>query len=183
MNPLWCFYLYSLLGLCLERVFARLTGGNASLRRCRLVLPLCPVYGLGAVAILALPAAVRNSPPLLFLCGGAAATAVEYLCSLLYEGLWGVRFWNYAGYPGCVRGRVCLPFSAAWGALSWALVYLLQPGMSALTALLPGWALGAVTALFVSDTLVTTVLLRTSRSVEALRWFAPPAVAEKSEQS
>ncbi len=178
MNLLWYFFLYSFLGLALERVYAHLTGRDASLRRCRLLLPLCPVYGLGAVAILALPEFVLRSPALLFLAGGALATAVEYLCSFLYERLWGVRFWNYTGWPGCVHGRVCLPFSAAWGVLSWGLVYLLQPGVRALTEHLPVPALAALTALFLSDTAVTTLLLRRSPSVESLRWFPLPNLAE-----
>lgn len=172
MKLLWLFYLFSFLGLCMERVYARMVGRDHFPRRCRLVLPLCPVYGLGALVIVCLPEPVRAAPPLLFLVGGAAATAVEYLCAVFYERVWRVRFWSYTGLPGNVRGRICLPFSVIWGLLSLGLVYLLEPGMSALAALLPGPALTALSALFVSDTAVTAVLLR--RRGTARQLCAPP---------
>ncbi|MBQ5443035.1 MAG: hypothetical protein IIT47_05640, partial [Oscillospiraceae bacterium] len=46
MAWIWYFTAYSFLGYCLEKIFARLTHSPRQVRRCFLVLPLCPVYGL-----------------------------------------------------------------------------------------------------------------------------------------
>ena len=48
---LWYFIWYSFLGFLLEVGYARWTGGRRD-RKCLLLLPLCPVYGLGACAVL-----------------------------------------------------------------------------------------------------------------------------------
>ena len=52
---LWIFWSFSLLGWGLERLFAAVTRSPQRRRRCLLLLPLCPVYGLGMAAVLALP--------------------------------------------------------------------------------------------------------------------------------
>lgn len=174
MNPLWSFFLYSFLGWSLECVYARLVCRSRAPRRCRLLLPLCPVYGLSALAILALPEAVQSRPALLFLCGSACATLTEYAASVFYERAWRVSFWDYSGFPGNLGGRVCLPFSLCWGVLALGLVDLVHPALSTLaawdgSALLP-WAV----SLFVSDTVVTGLLLRRSRRAESLRWGPVP---------
>ena len=43
---LWSFWFFSLLGWLLERIFAALTRSPFQRRRCLLLEPLCPVYGL-----------------------------------------------------------------------------------------------------------------------------------------
>ena len=68
---LWIFLTYSFFGFVLEVVYARLTRSEKPDRKCLLVLPLCPVYGLAALGILALPKAVEAVPLLLFLRGAA----------------------------------------------------------------------------------------------------------------
>lgn len=127
---LWCFWIYSFFGWALERFFAALTGAEEQRRRCLLVLPLCPVYGLGMLAVLAVPVQGWALP----VWGGAAATAVEYAFHWAGEALFGVRFWDYGGVFGNVRGRVCLPFSAAWGMLTACAVRWVQPWVELIAA-------------------------------------------------
>ena len=78
---------------------------------------MCPVYGLGALAVLALPESLSGSFWSLALWGGLAATAVEYAVHVLYDRLLGVRFWDYSQVRWNLRGRICLPFSLAWSLL------------------------------------------------------------------
>ena len=75
---LWNFWIFSFWGWCLERLFAAVTHSPRQRRRCLLVSPLCPVYGLGMAAVLALPAPLLSGWRLYFF-GSLAATAVEYL--------------------------------------------------------------------------------------------------------
>ncbi|MCM1455793.1 MAG: hypothetical protein NC037_04615 [Bacteroides sp.] len=66
----WQFFFYSFCGFLLEVAFARAIRSPKQDRKCHLLLPVCPVYGVGALAILALPEAVAASPLLLFFAGG-----------------------------------------------------------------------------------------------------------------
>ena len=122
---LWYFWIYSFLGYLLERAFAAVTHAEHQGRRCFLLLPLCPVYGLGMLAVLALPPDWTEGGWLV-ISGGLAATAVEYAVHWAYETTLGIRFWDYANVPGNLRGRVCLPFTLAWGILTAAAVWWIQ---------------------------------------------------------
>ena len=127
MEVFWYFIGYSFLGFLLEVAFARLTGAAKRDRKCFMLLPLCPVYGLGALAILSLPRPVMENGLLLILVGGAAATAVEYVMAAFYEKILGVSFWDYSGLPGNINGRVSLPFplhGGCWGR-SWSAASIL----------------------------------------------------------
>lgn len=167
----WCFAAYSFAGFLLETAFAALTGGHAN-RKGLLVLPLCPVYGAGACLILALPGWVDARPWALFLLGGLSATAAEYLAALWHEKALGVVFWDYSGLPGNVGGRVCLPFSLAWGALSLGLTYWVHPVLSPWLARIPV-PVGRMALLTLqADAALTAALLRQNGDVSCLRWYS-----------
>lgn len=170
MVVFWNFMLYSFLGFLLEVAYARATGGRPN-RKCLWVLPLCPVYGLGASLILFFSPPARAYPPALFFLGALTATAVEYLTAAFYETCLGVSFWNYGDLPGNLHGRVCLPFSLAWGVLSLGMVYGLDPVFAPLLTHIPlpvGWA---VMAALVVDVLLSAALLRRHRDIACLRWY------------
>lgn len=167
----WYFIFYSFLGFVLEVLFARIIHNPKRDRKCFYFLPLCPVYGLGALAILLLPEAVHASPWLLFLCGALAATAAEYAMDLFYEKVARVRFWDYSDLPLNLNGRVCLLFTAMWGLLALGLFYGVHPIVAALTAPIPGWITVAAALFLALDTFFTFLLLRRERTTEALRWY------------
>lgn len=100
---LWYFWIYSFLGWGLEKGFAAVTRAENQQRKCFLFLPLCPVYGLGMLAVLALPPELSRGGWLI-VSGGLAATAVEYAVHWGYEALLGVRFWDYSHVPGNWNG-------------------------------------------------------------------------------
>ena len=72
MRWLWYFIIYSFCGFLLEVAFARAIHHPKRDRKCLLLLPLCPVYGLGACLILWLVPMVR-SPLWVALAGGPGA--------------------------------------------------------------------------------------------------------------
>ena len=166
----WNFMAYSFAGFLLETAFARLTGRHSG-RKGLLVLPLCPVYGAGACLILALPRWVDERPWVLFLLGALAATAAEYLAALWHERGLGVSFWNYDGLPGSIRGRVCLPFSLAWGVLSLGLVYWLHPILAPLLARIPAPVSWMALATLLTDGVLTAAVLRGTGDVASLRRY------------
>ena len=134
-----------------------------------MLLPLCPVYGLGALAVLALPPGLTGTFWSLALWGALTATAVEYVVHLLYDRLLGVRFWDYSQVRWNLRGRVCLPFTLAWGFLTAAVLpplqALLLPGLAAM----PPWLTYVLLLVTTADGVVSAALLRQTGDPECLR--------------
>lgn len=163
---LWYFWIYSFLGWLAELAFAAASRSEEKRRRCLLLLPLCPVYGLGMLAVLALPPMGGLG---LAVFGGLAATAVEYAYHWAGERFLGVRFWDYTGVPGNLRGRVCLPFTLAWGLLVWAAVRFVQPGAEALAMEVSPVLTYACLLVFTADAVCSIRFLRVTGDLHALR--------------
>ena len=170
----WNFVFYSWLGFLLEVAYACFTGAHPD-RKCLLVLPLCPVYGLGACAIVLLSRLMPPLPVFLFLLGCGTATAVEYLTALFYEKVLRVSFLNYQGMPGCIQGRVCMPFSLAWGLLSLPLVWWVHPAVAPWLAAIPAPVSWAAAVTVGCDALLSAILLRRTGDTRCLRWYAARA--------
>jgi len=165
---LWYFWIYSFLGYLLEKLFAWWTEAEQQVRKCCLLLPLCPVYGLGMGLVLALPEGLRRGLWLPVL-GGLAATAAEYAMHWYYDVVLGVRFWDYSRVPGNLRGRVCLRFTLIWGLLTALAVEFVQPWLAAVAAVIPWWGTYAMLLLFTADALCAARILKVTGDVEALR--------------
>ena len=133
--------------------------------KCFLLLPLCPVYGLGALAVFSLPPALTGTFWTMALWGGLAATAVEYAVHLLYDRLLGVRFWDYSQVRWNLRGRVCLPFSLVWGLLTAAALPPLQGALMPWLSALPVWLTYALLLVTTADGVISAALLRQTGSL------------------
>ena len=168
MPRLFLYFLsYSFLGYCLEKLFARATCSDRQVRKCFLLLPLCPVYGLAMTAVVVL------SPHLgsflsLALWGGIICTTAEYLVHLFYEKAFRVRFWDYSGLRGNVRGRICPQFSLVWGILSAAAVRLIHPTVAALSETISPAAVFLLWMVFSVDCVLTAFLLSHTHDTEQL---------------
>lgn len=167
----FCFFtLYSIMGCLLEVIFARLTRSRPDRKR-TLFLPLCPVYGLGACLCLMIAPLTMDNPGLLFLTGAAVCTATEYLTALWYERGLGVKFWDYSGQRGNLWGRVCLPFSAAWGVLVLCLAYRIHPAVAAFVRTLPAPLIGLWALIALADLALSGAMLRRTHDRACLRWY------------
>lgn len=171
MDWFWYFLFYSFLGFLVEVVYVRLARGAKRDRKCRLVLPVCPVYGAGALAILLLPPAVQGNLLLLFPAAALACTAVEYLAGLFYERVFRVRFWDYSHLPLNVGGRVCLLFCLCWGFLALLVLRVVHPWAAQWIARIPDWCAAPAVLAMGLDTLFTARLLRQTRDTASLRWY------------
>ena len=169
MELFWYFMIYSFLGFLLEVAFARLVGAQKQDRKCFVLLPLCPVYGFGALAILLLVPCAHGF--WLILLGGLTATGVEYLMGLFYEKVAGVAFWDYSHMRVHIRGRVCPLFSLFWGVLATLLVYRVHPVVLALTELIPMGLTPSVMLVLAADSVYTIALLRETGDTDSLRWY------------
>ena len=174
---LWLFWTYSFFGYLLEKAFAFATRSHQQVRKCFLLLPMCPVYGLGVLAVLALPPALTGGFWSLALWGGLTATAVEYAVHLLYDRLLHVQFWDYSAVWGSLGGRVCLPFSLAWGLLIAVALPPVQALVSPVLAAIPAWATYAMLLLFTADAVISLRILQRTRDPDALRLWSPRPAA------
>lgn len=129
------FLIFSFFGWVLEEVFFYATGRGIC-DRGFLVLPLCPVYGLGIMGtylILGVPQRMRffsyslkESTSVLrtvwrytlyLILGGLICTASELLIGVLLDYGFGVVMWDYSALPLHVGTYICLLFAFIWGFL------------------------------------------------------------------
>ena len=172
MQLFWHFLWYSFLGFLLEVAFARVIRHPKKDRKCFLLLPLCPVYGVGALMIRGLT--LWNRHPLwVAAMGFVAATAAELLMGAFYRYVLGVEFWNYRNLRWNIGGLVCLQFSLYWTVLALAMVYWIDPLVGRLAAAMPGWLGPPMAVLLGADALVSAAALKTAGTTEVLRWYAP----------
>ncbi len=65
-----------------------------------------------------------------FIVGSLAGGIYEYACSLIAEGLFGVRFWDYSDIPFNVDGRINLLFCFFWGLIAVIWIQNIYPFLS-----------------------------------------------------
>ncbi len=91
-------------------------------------LPLCPIYGFGALTLLLL--FCRHKGWLtVFLGSSVLATVIELLTFEPLRRLLGYRLWNYSAWWLNYKGMVSLPSSLIFGLMSLALIKGLHPLM------------------------------------------------------
>ena len=168
MEWFWYFLWYSFLGYLLEKLFAALTRSPRRVRKCRLLLPLCPVYGLAMVAALRLPVDMTDTFWKLWLYGALTVTAVEFAVHFFYDKALGVAFWDYSATKMDVDGRICMPFSVAWGFLVVLAVRWVQPWLAGLIAGIPPLLTWGMLWLMIADTFFSLRILLHGRDVDLM---------------
>lgn len=130
--------------------------------------PFVPIYGFGALGILALTQGVRTDPFLVFAGSILVATVVEFTGHLLLQRTLGLVLWDYSDRFGNIQGRVCMGNSVGFGLAGLAVVYGIQPPLAvALQALEPHLIVALASAL------TALLALDWSRSVAAVARLRP----------
>ncbi len=133
---IWMFFIYAFLGWCTEVSYAALVTGKF-VNRGFLNGPVCPVYGFGAVIVLAALTPLADNLLLLFLGSMALTSALEWLTGFALEKLFHQRWWDYSDQPFNLNGYICLRFSVAWGFACLFVVKLLHPTVLLFIRLIP----------------------------------------------
>lgn len=89
--------------------------------------PYCPIYGTGALAMLAVALPLAFDPVLVFLTTVVVASVLECFTSWVFETLFQLRLWDYSNQKWNIKGRVCLLNAVLFGLLGLAAVYLVHP--------------------------------------------------------
>lgn len=135
--------------------------------------PVCPIYGFGMSAVLAVLAPVQSSTLALFLGGMVLASALELAGGWALKKLFHTTWWDYSDQPFNLGGYICLKFSLAWGVCIVAVMRGIQPLVHRLVQALnstPGRALAVVAGVALLCDIVVTVqaLIRLDRDLGAI---------------
>ncbi len=154
------FFLYSFVGWVCECVYCGLPA-KKFINRGFLAGPICPIYGSGAVLVIALLEPISHSILLLFVLGAILTSVVEYVTSWGMEKLFHMSWWDYSTYPFNLNGCVCLKNSTLFGLMSVLLIRFVHPWVIRIVADVPQdrqTVLAAVLVIFLSADGYVTVM-------------------------
>lgn len=160
------FIIYSALGGLVETLYRLATEHHLYGVHGFLNLPILPIYGFGALAIIAIGRHFRH-PVTLFIFGGLAATIIEFVASWVIEMVFGIRIWNYANDALSLWGRVRLTTAIGFSLCGVLLVYVVHPRVEKLMKKLPKHTLMTAAAILGSVVLVDIVFSVIAR----LMWY------------
>lgn len=89
--------------------------------------PFCPIYGIGAVAMMLILDSFKGHYIVTFIIGFIIFSIWEYFVGWLLEKLFHTKYWDYSYYKFHIKGRVCLANSLTWGFLGVAFIELIHP--------------------------------------------------------
>lgn len=133
-----CFFIYGFLGWCTEVAFA---AGKEQrfVNRGFLNGPICPIYGVGVVAVVVLLEPYENNLFILYVASIIVVTALEWVTGFILEKLFHSKWWDYSNMPLNLNGYVCLLFSLIWGVVCVAIVKWIHPFIFKGVKILPVW--------------------------------------------
>ena len=136
--------------------------------------PVCPIYGVGVVAIalaakgVARFAAVQYEWVHVAVFAFFGSMVLEYVVSWALEKLFHAYWWDYSDMPLNIRGRTCVPAALLFSLGGLAAVYLVSPAWDAIMMQLPFVAVEIVAflvvVLFTVDTTLTISALTNFQS-------------------
>lgn len=112
------FIVYSIIGFIIETLYGMITKGTIESRQGFIYGPFCPIYGVGAVAMILCLQYFNKNSGRLFIGGFLVGSVVEYILSFLGETMLHLKWWDYSDRPFNLNGRICIYFSVLWGLLA-----------------------------------------------------------------
>ncbi len=117
------FIIYSVVGCIIETLFGLVTKGVIESRRSSLYIPVCCIYGIGAVIMILGLQRFKKNNYTLFVGGFVIGSILEYVISLIGEFIFHIKWWDYSDMAFNINGRICIAFSFFWGILA---IYLMS---------------------------------------------------------
>lgn len=159
------FSVYSMIGWLCESIYCSIPK-RRWINRGFLNGPFCPVYGFGALLILAALSPLLGAFELplelivLFFAAVLLTSVLEYATSVLLEKLFHTSWWDYSDHKYQIHGRVCLVNSLLFGAMSTLVLKVLHPLVASLLNAIPRTVsyplAGGLFVYFILDGTVTT---------------------------
>ena len=166
------FLIYSLLGWVVEVIYA-VTKTGSVVNRGYLNGPVCPIYGFGMLAILAVLLPCADHKFVLFLGGMVFATLIELFGGWALYHFFHQRWWDYTQEPYNLGGYICARFTVFWGMGAVLVMDMVHPSVWRLVETVPRRAgIAVMTVLYLIyliDGIVTTnTVMKMKKHLERL---------------
>jgi len=132
---IWYFFFYAVIGYLVEVAYCSILQ-HRLVNRGFLYGPWLPIYGIGALVIVAFTRRLASNALLIFLATTVLSSVVEYITSVALERIFSLRLWDYSRYRFNFRGRVCVRHSVLFGLLGLGLVFAIHPAIRAMVAMM-----------------------------------------------
>ena len=119
------FWVGSFCGWLYETIYTSIQWGEFA-ERGFLQLPLCPIYGFGAVVLLPLFGRIKNVLAI-FVAGTFLTTLIELVASYLLDYAFHMELWTYRHWKYNFQGRIALGSSILFGVLTVLLIKMIEP--------------------------------------------------------
>ena len=134
----WIFITCSFIGAMIEVVWCYFTMGKLMSRSSLLYGQFSIIWGFGTVLLTVILHRMEGKRDLsIFFVGVISGGIYEYVCSLIAEGLFGVRFWDYSDIAFNIDGRINLLFCFFWGIIAVIWVQNIYPFLSQHIEMIP----------------------------------------------
>lgn len=158
-NLFLLFFIYSFLGYIVESISVSLMEKKVVWNRGFLVGPYIPIFGTGAMTMILTLQKYKDDIVALFIMSMVVCLTIEYLCSLVAEKIFKLRWWNYSDKLFNINGRICLQNGILFGIGGVLIVKYVNTWIENLILLLPNSLMVTLsiilTVIFVSDTILS----------------------------
>ena len=152
------FFFYSFLGWVMETCYCSILERRL-VPRGFLYGPICPIYGVGVLLMILFFRPLAQNVFLFYVTAVVVMSAWEYLVGWLLEVTTHTKYWDYSSIRFNLHGRICLPISLTWGALSYVIIFLIHPHTEQLFSRIAPWLVhvlcGLATGVLISDATLT----------------------------
>ena len=163
------FLLYSFFGWIMESIYCFIVD-KKFVNRGFLIGPVCPIYGIGCIVIIAFLGKYKGDPIVLFCMAVIICSILEYFTSYIMEKIFKTRWWDYSQKKYNLNGRICLNNIIAFGVLGLILTYFIHPFVKDILLMINPVLLKVVTSilliLFLVDVSVSTKIIYRIKGVE-----------------
>lgn len=173
MYYLCAFYLiYSVLGWVVEVVYHVIKQGKI-VNRGYLNGPVCPIYGIGMVAVITCLQQYSDNNYMIFIGGMVLATAIEFVGGYALFHFFHQRWWDYSNEPFNIGGYICPRFAILWGIGAVLVMNMIHPPVELIVEIIPvtlGWILIVIFSIihFIDLCATTVSVLHMKKEFERL---------------
>lgn len=157
------FIVYSFMGWVVESVFKTILA-KKWINSGFLYGPFCPIYGFGAIIMMATFSPIKDYPILVFIVAFFVLSVWEYIAGWILEKKFNTKYWDYTENFMNINGRVCLLNSIFWGILGVAFIMFIHPFMQRYIEFLSKDELLFLDCMFaiiiIFDTIITTIHIK-----------------------
>lgn len=158
------FFIYSIIGWCLESIYAVYELGHFT-KRGFLFGPLCPIYGYGAIIVLLILKPFNKNNITLFISGAIILSIFEYLVGYGLDAMFAMKFWDYTNEFLNINGRITLWFAIIWGIFGVLFINYIHPKLEnfinkhlkKINLSIQHVVLYLFVFLYIADTLISTI--------------------------